>query len=381
MSEDEEELRSVRDELLAVGETIAQIEARYTAALTRSLERTRRLEARVVDLEAQLALSSSELQRLRAENVDLRRSSQAGSHRTTNERESAAGTNSQSQILDTKGKAVARRAPSTEPLSPVSDIDLRGSSAHATAAHRQRRQAGTRSARPQPLKIADPSSPSASADIQPPPRQTTPLPESPGAWYIEYLNPPATATNSAGPMSYADLQSLLGLDDETMICIESLGWMDDPCMRIHIHNNLIFVTRALFLEGPSGTYLVNWGRQEVNRNVKRYLVEGMNRPAASLFHLFFNPQTQRGLVEAWFYLGAHEMTAVELGSAWHSSWLHKEEKKVLCAELMQRWNSRMDGRDVARMIEERELEQCTIQLKHEGQEDATAAFLEEVLRG
>lgn len=170
-------------------------------------------------------------------------------------------------------------------------------------------------------------------------------------------------------------------------------------MRIHIHVDMAFVYNPLVLEGPSSSYLISWGNDTTNRNVERYITHG--RSNSPPFHMFILPiakvcvsllavhNSRKAYQQnAWWYVGMHTWTPTDVQSVWRM--LNKkvnrppvrttldlvflQDKKVLCSELKQRWNSKLSRQEIAQLIEQGELRQCCIELRSQGQSTASLEF-------
>ncbi|GBE80013.1 hypothetical protein SCP_0212150 [Sparassis crispa] len=208
-------------------------------------------------------------------------------------------------------------------------------------------------------------------------------------WYLEYFKPPATAELSVGGWLYEQLAEHLQLDNKTTICntryvnVENLPttkiekahshhkWWQDACMHIHIHNDIAFLFNPIVLEGPSTTYLISWGTRKINRKVEKYI--SRDRAENPAFHLLVLPAEK----EAWWYLGMHSFTIAQVLPVW--SILNSQDKDELTLELKKRWDQAPGGQRIATMLEQGDLQQCTIELRSEGLADHSLAFLHDQL--
>ncbi|KAI0952326.1 hypothetical protein AcV7_008173 [Taiwanofungus camphoratus] len=303
------ELQSVKDELQALGMAIAHIHEQYSIATQKVDAMTKMLQSKLDDLEADNKKQASEMVSLRTKNAELQnlvetkkpdvwkaidardvalfklsharrvirdllderkqidpsgprvtslRSSRHGGA-VTSDRSSGswdeldlteAGPSSPSDGDD--DRTVRPRAPTT--ASTIVASSPTGSDAEA---YEQRSCTGmdkdesttlkARQGSPEDTLTERELASSSSQDL---------VSTSQDGWYLEYLKPPATAEASIGGFTYPALAEFLKLDDDTMICIESLEWWEDPCMRIHIHVDMAFVYNPLVLEGPSNILLM-----------------------------------------------------------------------------------------------------------------------------
>ncbi|KZT13031.1 uncharacterized protein LAESUDRAFT_710131 [Laetiporus sulphureus 93-53] len=439
-TEDNIELCTLRDELAAVAATITSVQRRFVAAIARSEQRMKELEGQVNRLQAEKAAASRKIRNLHVENAQLREELESkkegvakavptrvatprklyrakkavqdpDEHKVRRElRCVTAGLTgtSKSAFSSSAPTQTAKKSQDAEDTDSSDDDEF----AEASASFPDDIQPESQSAM-KPRKSApntsetvphvtsrrvseDPKSKQAQVIVEArtsrrgapahseqskskaKPQKTKELQIN--FSYLEYSRPPATAAITAGPYTYRMLQERLGLDDDTMIGIENLEWMRDPCMRIHIHDDMMFVLQPLVYEGPS-SYLISWSEEIVNQNMKEYIVQGDRRPVDSVFHMFANPCA----TDAWFYLGAHKLTVRELRSVWHKTLRGQvgspssscadlvkcdptQDKHKLAAELEKRWRySPLDRRDIAGRVEQGELEQFCIELDSTGQ--------------
>jgi len=196
-------------------------------------------------------------------------------------------------------------------------------------------------------------------------------------WYLEFKKPPATtALQPLGPLTFKMLKDRLALDDDTMLRIESMELWQEPSLQMHIQRDIAFAYHPVFLEGPTTTYLVSWGSETVNANVKKYLTNGSERPGDAVFQLFVKTAGR----DAWYYLGGHKLLASDTPSIWHTR-SSKQDKRELIEGLRERWTwqDAPNAEQIARHIETHELGQCCIELQSEGLQERSKAFVQQYL--
>ncbi|THH16442.1 hypothetical protein EW146_g4208 [Bondarzewia mesenterica] len=106
-------------------------------------------------------------------------------------------------------------------------------------------------------------------------------------WRIHFSKPPASIKVLEGPMETDELIGIPGLDQETISSLNSLHRLQTDTMRIHVSGSNAFIYDPVILEGPSGSYIVDWNRPKVNRNVASY-ISGASKDKGALNTFIFS---------------------------------------------------------------------------------------------
>ncbi|KAI0723073.1 hypothetical protein C8Q76DRAFT_721462 [Earliella scabrosa] len=178
------------------------------------------------------------------------------------------------------------------------------------------------------------------------------------SWYLEFAKPPATAEVQRGPIPFDLLAEKLVLDEDTADQILNLEFMGGYDTCIHPEADMVFVYRPVVLEGPSHSYLIGWGDESMVRNVQAWTQDS---PALNIFCF---PSIENS---GWYYLGLHTLSYAPIKSVWGK--LSREDQEKLLSELADR-NPDMDRSQFRRDVREGKLIQCCIQLESKGKAES-----------
>ncbi|KAI0722252.1 hypothetical protein C8T65DRAFT_628750 [Cerioporus squamosus] len=188
------------------------------------------------------------------------------------------------------------------------------------------------------------------------------------SWYLELERRPATSSDVFhGPIPFDVLAEQLVLEEDVTNSIWSMEVEPGYDIRIHAEADLAFVYRPVILEGPLATYLIGWGDATMTRKVREWSA-GIGE-----VNLFFYP-AKEAPTAGWFYLGMHKLTYASIESVWGK--LPREDKERLLVELKDR-NPEMDASQFRRDVREGRLVQCCIQLENIGKKVESLEFLRE----
>ncbi|KIM91101.1 hypothetical protein PILCRDRAFT_164183 [Piloderma croceum F 1598] len=185
-------------------------------------------------------------------------------------------------------------------------------------------------------------------------------------WKLHYSRPPLSSVITCGPMSWTDLARRLSLDDEMIASLRRLASGDEYGLPLQIIDKLAFVYDPIILEGPSATYIIDWGRENRNMRDVRNVTHG--RMGYPEFHTFFYPVKK----DAWYYFG--HMTWVPVGKLW-SLWptLKPMSRAKLTSKLRDRSGGKMSREEITRLIEDDCLEQNCFEISGNDSRAVTAS--------
>ncbi|RPD66760.1 hypothetical protein L226DRAFT_529165 [Lentinus tigrinus ALCF2SS1-7] len=195
---------------------------------------------------------------------------------------------------------------------------------------------------------------SASTAADSPRTRTTSTSKKRLSWYLEFDKRPGTSSDVFhGPIPFDILSDNLVLEEDVVNSICSLEYEAGYDIRIHTDADLAFVYRPVVLEGLTATYLIGWGDPSTMRRWLKDVGE---------VNLFFYPPIDTSRA-GWFFLGKHKLTYAPIESVW--SKLPREDKERLFVELKDR-NPDMNVSQFRRDVREGRLVQYCIQLENVG---------------
>ncbi|KAI0824701.1 hypothetical protein BC628DRAFT_1377360 [Trametes gibbosa] len=178
-------------------------------------------------------------------------------------------------------------------------------------------------------------------------------------WYIEFETAPATVIVRHGPIPFDTVSRQLELGEESELEIASLESAPGYDTRIWVRSDVAFLFRPIVLEGPSGTFLIGWGKPSLAKRTDEWM-----RKLGDL-SLFIWPTREDG---GWFYVGLHSLTVVELEPMWAK--LEKADKRRILAELGDRNQGNFDSSLFRKNIKGGHIVQCCIQLESKGRQES-----------
>ncbi|KAH9850014.1 hypothetical protein C2E23DRAFT_870239 [Lenzites betulinus] len=178
-------------------------------------------------------------------------------------------------------------------------------------------------------------------------------------WYIQFDDAPATVVVNHGAIPFDILSRQLELDDENEIDIASLESTAGYDTRIWSRNDAAFIFRPIVLEGPSGTFLIGWGKPGLAKQIKQ-LMQHLGD-----LNLFIWPTKENA---GWFYVGKHSLTVTEVDPMWPR--LDKTDKRRILAELGDRNGGGFNSSQFREDVKRGQLEQCCIRMESKGREES-----------
>ncbi|KAH9939973.1 hypothetical protein B0H21DRAFT_755354 [Amylocystis lapponica] len=404
-------LQSLRDQLVAVAATMASIQEQYVQVVQQTQEHTQQLQTRVDELESERLVTTSRIQSLQTENAELERLieiRQPEAWRAISARNAALRKLKHTRrilrdLLDERrvgpNVSCVGAQPGVASVSKTSsehswDVDeMDGSSSSSNDSddettvrpHARTDTATTSDTSSPPVTIVEGGEPEmdiraaqiaqalddTDTDTDEPPPGSYHVQElastvEENEWWIEYTKAPATSDDPIGAFSYDELEEALELDEETTVCIGSLEWTQEPCLRLHIHQDMVFLVDPIVLEEHSATYLISWGTAQVNNNIRRYITEG--KPTNPSLHMLVSPAGK----DNWWYLGLQTWNPATVEPIWPR--VSSKKQKELAIELQRRWNNALSSQEIAERIAEGELTQFCVQLSGGGRLAERSAF-------
>jgi len=185
-------------------------------------------------------------------------------------------------------------------------------------------------------------------------------------WTIQYSKPPSSTELTFGPLTWDTLPVRLGLDKETMDSLEALGSSTEHCLRLHLTRDMAFLYDPIFLESPSASYIIDWGRKMINQKMEMHLNQGVN----PVFHTFVFPKKKD--CGEWFYVGAHTWIVAEVWKVWPT--LSPRSKQDMTKKLMGRCNGNFDESAIAKMLDDGTFEQFCVHISATSHRDESRNF-------
>ncbi|KAG1806619.1 uncharacterized protein HD556DRAFT_1436561 [Suillus plorans] len=168
------------------------------------------------------------------------------------------------------------------------------------------------------------------------------------------------------PVDMQMFQEQLNLGEDTIYSLESLGQADEHCFPLQIVDNMAFVHDPFSMDGPGGSFLMNWGTPGANETVHAYIVK--NCPRDRVLHTFTFP-VKRGV---WYYIGAQKWNVKDIFEIW--STLGDKAKEVVTGKLQRRCNRGLSQQEIAEMIQDGRLQQFCIEVSGRLLKDVSRAF-------
>ncbi|KIK67928.1 hypothetical protein GYMLUDRAFT_800111 [Collybiopsis luxurians FD-317 M1] len=129
-------------------------------------------------------------------------------------------------------------------------------------------------------------------------------------WLIHINKPATTAKVKCGPIRWSQLPSKLGIDEQTVNALRSSLTSDAHLsLNLRMHEKFAFVYDPIFLDDmvTPATYLFDWGKEEDNQSITRYVLE-RGQQYDSTFHTFvYLLKPNR-----WYYIGLQEWSHTSL---------------------------------------------------------------------
>ncbi|KAH9482762.1 hypothetical protein JR316_0004862 [Psilocybe cubensis] len=186
--------------------------------------------------------------------------------------------------------------------------------------------------------------------------------ESPGRWLIQYTKPPGSrALEVPHPVQSDVLQEFLNLDEDAMQSLQGTMTSSDISMRLHIvrlpiQHSVAFLYDPIFAETRQlKSYIVDWGRQQTNQNIERYILQ--HKEVDPVFEVFIFPIRQ----QKWYYVGPMEWSVVEGKEVWQG--LQGKDRTKIISKLCKRSRGQVNGNEMEKLLDEAELHQICVEMK------------------
>ncbi|KAF7967937.1 hypothetical protein HWV62_32523 [Athelia sp. TMB] len=385
------DLRSAQEQLASIVSAVTRVQTSLTDIANRSTEETRVAQERLDAVEAQLAVSTSEMEGLWRANEELQgevdEAKQGGMTKAREAKEKVVRKlRGMMSALDailvdleaeddgialstkSKGKQKAKREPRAflEPRPRVLSSSDSSDTARPTRSNPNGRQtllqsqAGPSGARRQTSGASEGNraQPVITRTISKRSRspgetvKATSTEESSSAsmagnadWKIHYSKPPHSIAVASPGIKWEDLPQRLGpiMNGKTI------------AMSIKIVRDIeaVFVYDAIKLEGPSGTYLVDWAHNESARlRTEQYVTNG-GEPGDQVYHTFL-----------------YEKKKLEL--------IFDQSKVKLAAKLSDRTNGYRDRQLIRKAMDEKNLKQMCFQIDGKPFVKASREFMRQI---
>ncbi|KAI0796884.1 hypothetical protein C8Q75DRAFT_742570 [Abortiporus biennis] len=176
-------------------------------------------------------------------------------------------------------------------------------------------------------------------------------------WEFDSCFPPMSSNREIGPLSARFLAHSLGYGDPLRERLERLQQLKIPGIRVYIKTSYAFIYDPHCLNGPSTrkSYLIGWESTLSSFKLINHLSKKV--PKNSIYHTFTCPKDEK----SWYYLGAMSWNVEEnVPDIWPT--LNTDLQKDLAGTLHRSWRCGLEADEIMQKFKEGELAQRCISL-------------------